>query len=259
MANYSRRQNTIMSFVAMAFILYFIALPLIMAAFLDYFGSVEEIITNVIELIPFGETYFALTIQFVNSISGRIVSYIDMTEYFTMNYLMEELAKGLFTIIIFEALKLAVCWVVGFVDGDGKIKPEGVWNKAKYLLITVSVALIAACFAPFLLNYIFSNLYLLGKIWSVVISLLVSVILVGGGITFFLFLLGLSIAKTIIYVIMKFFVIGVCRISCSYVAILFILICWQQHLILLSASGMTALFVIGLMLGEVEMIVDSVF
>lgn len=79
MANYYRRQNSILSFVAMAVLSYFVGLPLIIAILMEYFGSVDEIIVNVVGLIPFGQQYYELAIQFINFLSGvcRIsVSYL---------------------------------------------------------------------------------------------------------------------------------------------------------------------------------------
>jgi|GEM_PF-4150848 len=259
MANYNRGRNSILSFVAMAFILYFIGLPLVIAVLMDYFGSVGEIITNVIDLIPFGKPYYELAVQLVNSLGGQVVSYINMTGYLTIGYLIGELAKGLYTVIIFEALNLGVCMLLGLVDTDGKINPEGFWNRAKCLLITAINALIAACLAPLPLNYIFSNLHTLGGIWSSIVSLLLSIVLVGGGIAFFVFLCSLSIGMAIAYVLIKFFLIGACRISVSYLAILVILIGWQNGLVLLTANGVILLLGIGLALGGIEMMIKGVF
>lgn len=258
MANYNRGRNSVLSFVAMAFLLYFIGLPLVIAVLMDYFGSVGEIITNVIDLIPFGKPYYEFAVQLVNSLGGQVVSYINSTGYLTIGYIIGELAKGLFTVIIFEALNLGVCILLGFVDVHGKINPKGIWNRAKCLLITVISALIAACLSPLPLNYIFSNLHSLGGVLASIVSLALSVILVGGGVAFFVFLSSLSIGMAIAYVLIKFFLIGACRISVSYLAILVILIGWQNGLFLLSVSGMALLFTIGLMLGGIEMMIKGV-
>lgn len=259
MANYDRGRNSILSFVAMAFLLYFIGLPLVIAVLMDYFGSPGEIITNVIDIIPFGKTYYEFAVQIVNSLGGQIVGYVNLNGHLTIGYVIGELAKGLFTVIIFEALNLGVCTILGFVDSDGKINPEGIWNRAKCLLITAIDALVAACLAPIPLNYIFSNLHSLGGVWSGIISFLLSVVLVGGGVGFFVFLNSLSIGMAIAYVVIKFFLIGACRISVSYLAILVILIGWQNGLYLLSTEGAALLLMIGLLLGGIEMMIKSVF
>lgn len=257
MANYNRGRNSILSFVAMAFLLYFIGLPLVIAVLMDYFGSVEEIITNVIDLIPFGKPYYEFAVQIVNSLGGQVVGYMNLNGYLTIGYIIGELAKGLFTVIIFEALNLGVCMLLGFVDSDGRINPEGIWNRAKCLLITAINALIAACLSPIPLNYIFSNLHSLGGVWSSIVSFLLSVVLIGGGVAFFVFLSSLSVGMAIAYVLIKFFLIGACRISVSYLAILVILIGWQNGLFLLSAGGVALLFTIGLMLGGIEMMIKG--
>lgn len=259
MANYYRRQNSILSFVAMAFLLYFVGLPLIIAILMEYFGSVDEIIINVVGLIPFGQQYYELAIQFINSLSGQVVSYVHMTNSFTIGYMMGELAKELFTVIIFEALNLGVGILLGFTYDGGKISPQGFWNRAKYILATAVNALIAACLSPIPLNYIFSNLSSLGNIGAGVISFLISAVLVSGGIAFFVFLSSLSIGMAIGYVFIKFFLMGACRISVSYLAILMILIGWKEGVFFLSAGGVTALLALGIMLGAIEMMLQSVF
>ena len=226
---------------------------------MDYFGSVGEIITNVIDLIPFGKPYYEFAVQLVNSLGGQVVSYMNFTGYLTIGYIIGELAKGLFTVIIFEALNLGVCMLLGFVDSDGRINPEGFWNRAKCLLITAINALIAACLSPLPLNYIFSNLHSLGGVWSSIVSLVLSAVLVGGGVAFFVFLSSLSIGMAIAYVLIKFFLLGACRISVSYLAILVILIGWQNGLVLLTANGVLLLLVVGLALGGIEMMIKGAF
>ena len=142
-------------------------------------------------------------------------------------------------------------------NGCGRINPEGIWNTAKCLLITAIDALVAACLSPIPLNYIFSNLHSLGGVWSSIVSFLLSVVLVGGGVAFFVFLSSLSVGMAIAYVLIKFFLIGACRISVSYLAILVILIGWQNGVFLLSAGGVALLFTIGLMLGGIEMMIKG--
>lgn len=238
---------------------YFILLPLLAAVLKNVFGSVYDIINNVIDLIPFGESLYGLAIQIVNSITGQVMNYSTVTGYFTFTYFLEELLKGLFTVIIFEASNLFMCIVLGFTDSRGKIKPEGMWNKAKYVLISLIDALISACLAPFLMNYIFSSLPSLGSVWSVVISSLMSVILIGGGIAFFLFLAELSIGMAIAYVLIKFILIGVIRLTLSYLSIFLILIGWDNRTYLLSVGGFAGLIGVGLLLAGIEIIVKSAF
>ncbi|MCQ2510882.1 MAG: hypothetical protein MJ116_10520 [Lachnospiraceae bacterium] len=251
---------TINSFVALAILLYFIGLPLIMAALLEHFGSVGEIITNMIDLIPFGKTYYEFAVQIVNSLSGQVVNYNHFDDYLTIGYIIGELAKGLFTVIMFEALNLGCSIFLGLVDPkSAKIDPRGIWNKAKYVLITAINALLAACLSPLPMNYIFSIMHSLGSVGSGIVSFLLSVVLVGGGVAFFVFLNSLSVGKAIAYVLIKFFLIGACRTSVSYLAILAILLGWQNGLYRLLASGVTLFFTIALLLGGIEMAIKNVF
>lgn len=253
MAKRYKAHNSIISFIALAFLLYFVGLPIVIAVLTSYFGSIAEVITSVVDLIPFGKTYLWLTVQIMNALGGQIVGYAGIGGALTLAYVMQELAKGLFTVIIFEALNLGVAGLMGLTEA------KGFWNKAKLLLITVMNALVAACLAPLPLNYIFSQFGSLENIISGIISFLLSGILLGGGIAFFLFLKNLTIGVAVCYVLMKFVLMSTVRLSVSYLCILLILLGIQNGLFGLIVSGSSGLLGIALLLGGIELMIDSVF
>lgn len=256
MAKNNKGQNSILSFCALMILMYFLGLPLIAAILQAYFGSIGQVITNAIDMIPFGETYFELGIQIVNAIGGQVVNYADMTGSLTFGYITTELAKALFTVIMFEAVNFLAGKLMGFADG-GKIKPTGIWNKAKFMLISVFNALLAAFLAPIPMNYIFDHFHMASEFWQTVISIVLSTALVGGGISFFALLCGMSALTAILYVVGKFFVVGACRISISYIAIFVVLIGWQNGLPIQLITGMSCLLVVGLVLGGIEMLIGT--
>lgn len=253
MSRQYKAHNSILSFVSLAFLLYFVGLPIIIAALMSYFGSIAEVITNVIDLIPFGKTYYWLSLQIINALGGQISTYIGMNGYLSISYILEELAKGLLTAILFEAMNYALPAIMGLNE------PHGIWNKAKLILITVANALIAACLSPLPLNYIFSNINSLGIVGTSIISSLLSFILVGGGTAFFVFLNNFNIGTAIVYVLTKFIVMSTFRLSVSYLSILIILIGWQNGLFGLMASGVAGLLSVALILGGIELMLDSLF
>lgn len=258
MAKKYKAQNSVLSFVTTALFAYVIGLPLVIALLMSFFGSIGEIITQVVSLIPFGESFFAITIQIINTITGQAISY-NTADYLSWSYIFGELAKGLFTVIIFEALKLLICIPMGFMDEKGKIKPEGFWNKGKYLLVVAICSLVAACLAPLPINYILDNLQSLGSFWAGMISSLVSAVLVGGGIFFFMFLKSISLGIAIAYVLVKYLLVDACSIAVSYVMILAILIGLQKGFFLLTAESMGMLLALSIMLSALDMLFDNLF
>ncbi len=257
--NEKEKRFPIFKFVALALLLYYFGGPLIMAVLTGIFGPVPEIINKMVDLIPFGESYYAIAIQVVNSILGEATSN-NIKEYFTISYVLQNLAKELFTVVIFEAATLSACIVLGLADSRGNLNPKGAWEKIEYYLITVIIALASACLAPIPLEgVIFSRFHTLESSWQSIISLILSVVLVGGGIAFFLFLYSFSIGKAIAFVFIKFLLLGTFRISVCYLAILVYLIGEENRLFLLSAGGVTSLLALGIMLVGIEMVLKSAF
>lgn len=252
MARNNTGKNSILSLIALVFLLYFIVLPIVIAAAVGYFGSMAAVITAVVDLIPFGKQFYGLSIQIINAIGGQVVGYMDFSGKFSLPYFMGELAKGLLTAIIFEALNYATTTFMGVKD------PEGRWNVMKKMLISVTNALIAACLAPLPLNYLLAQMPTAGFAASAIGAGLLAAVLIVGGVAIFTLIKPLSIASALLWVLLKLVAMSFIRLAFSYVAILFILVGWQNGLYGMAASGLAGLVGIALLLAGIEMMLESV-
>lgn len=222
---------------------------------MDSLGGMGEIITDLVELFPFGEASYAVAIGIINAIAGQGINYASIQGVFSFAYLMQELLEGIFTVIIYEASNLAMTRLMDLDDPNVR----GIWNAAKRVVLSAGLAILAACFAPALINYIFSGMGAMSIGWKTVISSLVSIILVGGGIGFFLFLYSLTLGAALGYVLIKFLLTGGARLFVSYVCIF--IFCIGIHLGLFSMifGGFSSLLVITLLLAGIEKMIDSNF
>lgn len=229
-------------------------IPVVVFPFINALGGIGEIITDLVELLPFGEGFYAIAVLIVNSMAGQAVNFHDIQGVFTLSYLVQELAEGIFTIIIYEALCLGSFMLMGLDSNTG-----GRWNGMKRTVVNVVMAVIAACLAPALINWTFSNMQgftISGKIiWSAVVS----IILMGGGVAFFVFLSGFTIAKSLVFVALKFLLIGALRLSGSYICLLVLLFGFEQGLWELIIGGLSGFLGIALILCAIELMLDSIF
>ena len=99
--------NSPLSFIALILVLYIFVLPLIIAVLCGYFGSISEVINKVIDLLPFGEGIFKIAAALFSSLTSQVVSFQQVQGYLTFTYVMGEVIKGMFTIIVFEVLNKA--------------------------------------------------------------------------------------------------------------------------------------------------------
>jgi ABC-type uncharacterized transport system permease subunit len=78
------------SFVATLLVLYF-AVPLIVFPFINALGGIGEIVTDLIELLPFGHLHYWLAVEIINSIAGQAVNYSAIGGVLTVGYVVQEL------------------------------------------------------------------------------------------------------------------------------------------------------------------------
>ncbi len=251
MAKKYRAHNSIISFVALAMILYFVGLPLFVALLSNVFGSKGDVITNMIGVIPFGKTYYEISIQLLGAIGGQVVSSAEAGSSLKLSYLLGELAEELFIIIIFEALNLAAYTVMGLKGEKGR------WNIAKKMLVSVINALAAACICPFLLDYITDSFDSIGTAASGIISAFISVILLGGGTFFFSALFGIGVGAALLFVLIRFLLMGAVRLAISYISLFLLILGWQSGAFYQIAGGISGLLGIALLLGGIELAIDS--
>lgn len=239
------------SFVATLLVLYF-AVPLIVFPFINALGGIGEIVTDLIELLPFGHLHYWLAVEIINSIAGQAVNYSAIGGVFTVGYVVQELAEGIFTVIIYEA----GCKLFEIIMG---LDQDAGWIKLKRMAVNIAVAIVSACLAPALINFIFSNMGSFSTGWKVAISSLVSTILLGGAVGFFLFLKGLSIGAAIAFVALKFVAVGFVRLALSYVCIFLILLCAQNGIFAGLIGGVSGLLGVALILAGIELMISSAF
>ena len=251
MARVYKSKNSIISFVALAFLMYFIALPIIISVLTEHFGSVEAVILDIIDLVPFGRPCYWFAVKFAAMFRGQMIAGTQVSQNFTISYFFQELTKALFTAVIFEALNLALCGAMGIV------KPEGRWNKAKKMLVTVFDALLAACLAPIPINYILNNLSSLSNVFAGLITGTVPAILMIGGTFFFKYALGLSIGIAVFYMLIKHILMDLVRLFASYVCLFFILIGLQEGSFVWVTGGGICLLLLALILAAIDLMLDA--
>lgn len=232
-----------------------IIVPAVVLPFVEALGGVDEIIIDLIDLLPFGQAFYEIAIIIVNGMLDQVVSFHGLQGVFTLSYVVQELAEGIFTVIIYEALRLAVLMVMGLADPENR----GRWNGMKKIVVSVAVAVIAACLAPALISWTFGNMSSLASGWKVFVSSLISVILLGGGVAFFVFLSGLAIGQSIIYVALKFFLVGAIRLAGSYIFLMLLLLAWQSGIWSLFTGALSSFLLIMVLMALVEMLLESIF
>lgn len=253
-SKYRRKSNPMNnwgSLVATLVILYFlfccVVLPLI-----DWLGGFWEILADIVEVIPFGEAWYWVALQIVSALTGQTAQNIAISGGLTFQYMISELAQGLFTVILYEASTTFLFGIMGLND-------KGRWIKSKKLAVKMGMAVICACFAPGLINFIFSNLSNMSIGWQIFIPTLVSIILTGGGFVFFMLLLGLTVGQALIYVILKFILLGTVRLIGTYVFMMICLIGIQTHAFGMLAGGAAGFIVIVILMVGIELMADSLF
>ena len=242
---YFSSMNSLGSFIATLLFLYFLVSALVVP-FINALGGIGEIITDLVELLPFGEAWYWIALQLINTISGQVVSNYPMAGNFSFSYLLNELCQGVFTVILYEAGCLLMSMIMG-------LEKKGRWIKLKDLAVKVGVAIIAACLAPALINYIFSGLPNMAQGWQIFISSLVTTILSLGGTAFFLFLYGLTLGNAALFVFLKFFVVGGLRLGGTYIFLMLFLLGCKNHLFSVAFRGLSGFLIVILLMSAIEM------
>lgn len=252
MMKQTKGRNSIVSFVALVIILYFIGLPLLIAILSSYFGSVGDVMTTAVDLIPFGDVWYWVAVQIFNGLGGQAITYSSFNGNLTILYILQESEKTLFTTIIFEAMNLLLFTFLGLTEA------RGIWNKAKRVLITVMSALMAACFAPMLIEFIFNQMQGMSQLASNLLTSFMTFILVGGGVAFFAALKGVTIVIALCYVGVKVILLGAAQLVSSYVCFLLILLAIQNGIPVFVVEGFILLLMFAVCLSGINLMLESV-
>ena len=252
-----RGRNSLISLIALMIILYFVALPLVFAVLCGIFGSAEGVILKVVEIFPFGEGILHLALSIASAIGGQVVSFPETQGYLTFSYVLGELAKGIFTIIIFELLNLLLYMVLGLTDGTGR------WNGLKKTCVTVFDALLAACLAPLPIQFAMDQISILmangqglRQIAGNIISCIVYAVVAGGAIVFLYVVLGFTLAKAIAFILGKVVLIDFVRLLVSYTCILLILLFWYSGNYGMLIPACCGLLGISLLLAGIDLVIS---
>lgn len=219
--------NSPVSFIALIIVLYLIVIPLIIAVLCGVFGSIPEVINKVVEFLPFGEGILHLTIGLFSALTSQAVSFQETQGYLSFTYVLGEMAKAMFTIIVFEALNRGLFFLLG-------LNEKGYWIRLKKVCVMVFNALLAPCLAPFLMNFVTDWLSQLvssgqfsGRLAGNILFCVLFAVVAVAAIMIMQSWAGLGFGMSIAYVLGKTVVLDFIRLLCSYLCILLILLFWQ--------------------------------
>lgn len=253
MAQKYKAKNSIISFVALAFLLYFVIFPMVLLMLSDLLGSADELITNAIDLFPFGEAWYYIAVKILAAFHSQGSVGVQLTRNFSFYYFMSELVKGLFSAVIFEAINLFAGLVMG-LDGS-----KGFWNKGKLCLMNIANAFLSAWLAPFLIGYIMSSLGNIGNVWAALFSVIPTGIIVLGGVAFFMAYKGLSLGKSVCYVGAKFLFLDMLRLGVTYISTFLVILGWQNGFFIFILGGISGLLGVALMLFAIDLMLEAAF
>lgn len=229
----------------------------ILYVLLIQFVQQDQLLLDLIDLIPFGESVYWCTLRIVSTLAGAVQEYSVPNFQFTPGYVIQELAKSLFVSILFEAGMTGCSQLLELKETKGKTRSQKVVNNLTTILLAIPVSLLAACLSPLLLDYIFSNLDTLGGVGRTAISLLVALLLTGGGFLFFFFLLGQSLLLAFLYVVIKIILLNMLRIFLCYAGIFAIVIAVRTDLPYLIGPSLSALLSCVLILCVLDWALDA--
>lgn len=219
--------NSPVSFIALIIVLYLIVIPLIIAILCGVFGSISEVINKAADLLPFGEGVLHLTIGLFSALTSQIVSFQETQGYLSFTYVLGEMTKAMFTIIVFEVLNKGMFYILG-------LNEKGYWIRLKRVCVMVFNALLAPCLAPFPMNFVtdwFSQMVSSGQFSSrlagnILFCVLFAVVAVVAILIMNLWT-GMEIETAVAYVVGKTVVLDFIRLLLSYMCIFLILLFWQ--------------------------------
>ncbi len=249
-----KAKNSIISFVALAFLMYFIVFPIVMLMISDIFGSMNDLITNLIDLMPFGGFWYLIAVKIVSGVLSPIHTINNLGQAVSFYYILSELMKAMISSIIFEAMKLLTDITMGLKGS------KGIWNKAKLWLMYLVNGLVSAYLAPFLITYILSQLGGYNSLAARLFTIVPVGIIVIGGILFFKVTstaASYTIGKSIVYVCAKFFCLNMMQLFATYILAFVVLIAADMGAFQLVSVGMVALFLIAILLCSIDAMLDS--
>ena len=243
-------KRSIISLVACLFLLYFLIFPLICYIFLGKADAANNI-SNVVSLIPFGNAWYACAINIFAELTNTSLEVLSLPPI-TVTYALGELAKSIFTAIIFELLYMLLSHIMGFEEY------RGVNNYVMRICTSLMLALLAACIAPSVMEHLVGLFHLFGSGMSDVITFFIIVLQLGGMIAFLLIFKGLSILNSALFVLIKLVLVDLLRLVICYISFFMLYIAITQKMYLLLAPTFCDFVGIGILLLGIELMLQSV-
>ncbi len=253
-----RGNNSIISFIALLLILYFIGLPILIFWINTQAGSVDDMISILVDLFPFGNELVHMAIQVIGGIFDSAVSYHETKGYLTVSYVLGELSKAIFAMVVFEVLNF-----LGY--GLMALNADGRWNNLKKMVVTAFNALIAACLSPWVMHLVLDQIQSAssngmngGAIISTVVSRILFFIVAGGGMAIAYLVLGMTIAEAIIAVLVKKVAVDFFRLMFSYLCILIALLGLESGNSGFLFCGAGMMLAVALIFAGIDLMLESV-
>ena len=211
---------------------------------------------EMLEVIPFGKPVAQLALKFYSSVVSASVDeayYLAGLKTLTVLDFLEDFCKMCLTAVVYEALsKAGIAWM--------EISQEkNVWVVIQKILWEIACAFISAVTAGLLLKFLFEQMKQLSGTMTALISSIVTVIIIAGGVWIFHLLLEIGFGLAIGYVLVKMILMNCCKLLVTYMLTAFVLICLSEgtYGMLLGEIGSWA-FVIIIIIG-IDLVLDSVF
>lgn len=243
-------KRSIVSLVACLFLLYFLIFPLFCYIFLGKADAANDI-SNVVSLIPFGNAWYACAINIFSELTSTSLEMLSLPPI-TVAYVLSELAKSIFTAIIFELLYMLLSNMMGFEEY------RGVNNYIMRICTSLMLALLAACIAPAVMEHLVGLFHLFGSGISNVITFLIIALQLGGTIAFLLIFKGLSILNSALFVLIKLVLLDLLRLVICYISFFMLYIAIAKKMYLLLVPTFCGFVGIGILLIGIELMLQSV-
>lgn len=217
----------------MLFMVLWVVIPVF--AMLADEGFFKEVWVDIIEAFPFGSAFGELAVRIFNKVVSTGASMTQYTQAFVNltgpAAMMQELGKLCLTAVIYEAVANA---------GDAvmvtKETSKG-WAFAQRALWHMVAALLCAGLCSMLLRFVYGQINQLAPAFSRFWSDVIVTIVLSGAVGVFFFVLGIGLARTILYVLVKLVLMNVINMVISYVFLLFIVLCMSEKAYLKIFSG----------------------
>jgi hypothetical protein len=249
-------RNTVVSFVALIIILYFVGVPILVMMLTSIFGSVNDVVSVLVGLIPFGEGLANWAIHLVNNIFGLATSYPETQGYLSISYILCELSKSVFVIVIYKVLN-----ILGFAILA--LSAKGRWNAMKKIALSVFNALLAACFAPMVINLAINQIQMaasngtsVGSIVATIVSHILFIVVTGGAMAIFIVVLGYTVGQAILKVLVQNVLIDLFRLLLSYLCILIALMAIGSGMHSMLYGGVVMLIMIAVIFALIDYALD---